>query len=116
MLTVVNTHLSAYAATEDRIPQVEKVLQVWNRTPRSLIAGDMNAHPGDADIALFLKSGLVSAQDVTGNPTLLTFSSAEPVERIDWIFATPEIEFSDFRIVPTYASDHLPVSVNFTVR
>lgn len=116
VLSVINTHLSAYAATADRIPQVERLLQVWDRTPRSLIAGDMNAHPGDADIALYLQAGLISAEDVTGNASLLTFSSAEPVERIDWVFGTPDIRFTDFKTIATRASDHLPLSVGFIMR
>jgi endonuclease/exonuclease/phosphatase family metal-dependent hydrolase len=110
-ITVINTHLSAYATTEARIPQVQKVLEAWNGAPRTLIVGDMNGHPEDADIALFLGAGLTSAQDATGNPDLLTFSSAEPVERIDWIFGTSEFQFSDFVIPSTTASDHLPLAV-----
>ncbi len=73
--------------------------------------GDMNAHPGDADMQLFLDAGLTSAQDATGKADLLTFSSAEPVERIDWIFGTAEFSFKDFEIPSTQASDHLPLVV-----
>lgn len=116
LLTDMNTHLSAYADTEDRIPQVETLLAVWNRAPRTLVTGDMNGHPEDADIALFLRAGLVSAQDTTGNTMLDTWSSAEPVERIDYIFGTPDLAFDDFKIPRTQASDHLPLSASVTVR
>lgn len=115
-LTIINTHLSAYAATEDRIPQVQKVIETWNNTPRTLIVGDMNARLGEADMDLFLNAGLRSAQDVTNNESLLTFSSAKPVERIDWIFGTADIEFSEFVIPSTTASDHLPLAVTVAVQ
>lgn len=115
-LTLINTHLSAYADTESRIPQVQTVLNDWNGASRSLIVGDMNAHPNDGDIALYLQAGLTSAQDATGSADLLTFSSFDPVERIDWIFGTAEISFSDFVIPSTTASDHLPLAVSVTVQ
>jgi endonuclease/exonuclease/phosphatase family metal-dependent hydrolase len=114
-IDVINTHLSAYATSDDRIPQVQKLLEVWNRAPRTVIAGDMNAHPEDSDIALFLQAGLVSAQDATNNGDLLTYSSAVPVERIDWIFGSPDVRFGDFVIPQTTASDHLPLAVNVRV-
>jgi endonuclease/exonuclease/phosphatase family metal-dependent hydrolase len=115
-ITIINTHLSAYATTEARIPQVEKVIDVWNQSERTIIAGDMNAHAGDDDIVLYLQAGLTSAQDATGNPDLLTFSSFDPVERIDWIFGTAEIQFSNFEIPATTASDHLPLAVTVNVQ
>jgi len=115
-LNVINTHLSAYATTESRIPQVEAVLANWNGAPYTLISGDMNAHPEDGDTALFAQAGLTSAQDVAGDPAALTFSSADQYERIDYIYGTSELSFADFVITPTQASDHLPLAVTVSVR
>ena len=114
-MMVINTHLSAYTTTEGRIPEVQKVIETWNRSPRTLVVGDMNAVPGDVDMALYLNAGLVSAQDVAGNPNQFTSTSAKPVKRIDWIFGSPDIAFSDFTISSTTASDHLPVIVTVTI-
>jgi endonuclease/exonuclease/phosphatase family metal-dependent hydrolase len=113
---VINTHLSAYATTESRIPQVEALLANWNNAPYTLISGDMNAHPADADTAMFAAAGLTSAQDIAGDPTALTFSSADPYERIDYIYATAELSFADFVIPQTQASDHLPLAVTVITR
>jgi endonuclease/exonuclease/phosphatase family metal-dependent hydrolase len=115
-MTLMNTHLSAYAATESRIPQVEGVLESWNQAPRSVIVGDMNARPGEADIELYLQAGLTSAQDAAGDPGLMTYSSKNPVERIDWVFGTSDVAFSDFEIPSTTASDHLPLAVTVIIR
>lgn len=57
----------------------------------------------------------VSAQDVTGQGDLFTFSSTRPRFRVDWIFGTHDLIFSDFVIPPTTASDHLPLAVTVQV-
>jgi endonuclease/exonuclease/phosphatase family metal-dependent hydrolase len=111
-VTIINAHL--HQIDEDtaiRIPQVERLVEVWADRPRTIIAGDMNARPGEDDISIFQAGGLISAQDVTGNTTLLTFNSVNPFQRIDWIFGSPDVEFSDFVIPETTASDHLPLAV-----
>jgi endonuclease/exonuclease/phosphatase family metal-dependent hydrolase len=102
--------------TAVRIPQVERLLEVWDGTPWTIIAGDMNARPGEADVTQFESGGLVSAQDVTGFSDLLTFNSIAPYQRIDWIFGTPDITFSDFAIPQITASDHLPLVVTVTLQ
>ena len=113
---LINTHL--HHITEDtavRIPQVQRVVAAWNGTPRTVITGDMNAQPGDADVVQYTQGGLISAQDTAGNPDAFTFSSYDPFERIDWIFASPDVEFSHFQIGDTTASDHLPLAVTVTL-
>lgn len=114
-VTVIGTHLSAFAEAKDRIPQVEQVLAQWGGAPRTIIAGDMNAHPEDDDTRMFFDAGLTSAQDVTGNSDLLTFISFDPYERIDYIYGSAGITFSDFVIPLVTASDHLPLAVTVTV-
>jgi endonuclease/exonuclease/phosphatase family metal-dependent hydrolase len=114
-VTIIGTHLSAFAEAQDRIPQVEQVLAHWGGAPRTIIAGDMNAHPEDSDTRLFFDAGLTSAQDATGNSDLLTFISYNPYERIDYIYGSAGITFSDFVIPQTTASDHLPLAVTVTV-
>jgi endonuclease/exonuclease/phosphatase family metal-dependent hydrolase len=115
-VTIIATHLHQIEGdTAVRIPQVERLVEVWADSPRTIIAGDMNARPGEADVTLFENGGLISAQDVAGDPELFTFSSTTPTERIDWIFGSADIEFSDFEIPHSTASDHLPLAVTVTV-
>jgi endonuclease/exonuclease/phosphatase family metal-dependent hydrolase len=115
-VTIIATHLHQIDTdTALRIPQVERLVEVWADRPRTVIAGDMNARPGEDDIAIFEAGGLVSAQDVTGNAELLTFISSDPFQRIDWIFGSPDVTFSDFAIPQTTASDHLPLAVTVTL-
>ncbi len=115
-VTIIATHLHQLEEdTAVRIPQVERLVEVWADNPRTIIAGDMNARPGEDDVTLFESGGLISAQDVTGNAELLTFSSFDPYQRIDWIFGSPDIAFSDFVIPASTASDHLPLAVTVTI-
>ena len=101
----------------DRVRAMAADHPEWQKTEpfKSVIAGDMNARPGEEDISIFEAGGLLSAQDVAGDPELYTFSSTRPDRRIDWIFGSPDVTFSDFEIPQTTASDHLPLAVTVTV-
>jgi len=109
IITVINTHLSNGVGPERRQGEVQEVLTAWERAPFTIIAGDMNAFPGKADVQTYLDAGFSSAQDEAGDPTMMTYSSTEALFRIDWIFGTPDFKFVDFQIPPTTASDHLPI-------
>jgi endonuclease/exonuclease/phosphatase family metal-dependent hydrolase len=71
----------------------------------------MNANPAASEMKFLQTAGLTSAQDITGNGSSFTFSSVNPRSRIDWIFGSPDLTFSDFVIPQSKASDHLPVVV-----
>lgn len=114
-LRVIGVHLSAFVEAEDRFQQVDVMLEVWDEQPLTLIAGDMNSTPGQPDMERLLDAGLVSAQDAVGNADGLTFRSNDPYQRIDWIFGSDDLRFSNFVIPDTQASDHLPLSVTVTL-
>ena len=54
-IDVINTHLSAYATSDGRIPQVQKLPEVWNKAPRSVITG------GDGDGAINMDKAIARA-------------------------------------------------------
>ena len=88
------------------LPCGTKRLEIGKRT---LIMGDMNARPGEADVVLYSEAGLRDVYSETGSEDSLTFISSDPYERIDWIFASDDVTFLDFDIPRTTASDHLPL-------
>ena len=113
-LNVWSTHLQHQDHTTDtRRAQARQVLAAWESTGRdapAVIGGDFNSRPGSADIEpWFDGTGLVSAQDVAGDPGLNTSPASDPDHRIDWILGTPDVGFSAIDIPSTLASDHLPV-------
>jgi endonuclease/exonuclease/phosphatase family metal-dependent hydrolase len=113
-VNVFVTHLN-HQNERNRIPQVERLLAVWDSTPRALIVGDLNALPQSTEIMMIEDAGFISAQDVTGNGELFTFHALVADRRIDWIFGTPDIAFDDFAIPQVTASDHLPLVVTVRV-
>jgi endonuclease/exonuclease/phosphatase family metal-dependent hydrolase len=54
-------------------------------------------------------AGLLDAWVETNTGPGLTFSSRNPIERIDWIWHSADLMAIDAEIVQTTASDHLPL-------
>ncbi len=109
-LTVLNTHLDH----EDdggptRRAQAAEVLDEWAQRPATVLVGDFNAEPGDPEVRMLLAAGFLNADD-TGLPTR---PSDDPVETIDYVLATPDLEILEVRRPDSTASDHLPVVVEF---
>ena len=88
--------------------QITTLLGVWGGEEPAVIAGDMNLQPDEEDVELFLDAGLESVQEEIGDPCEPTATEpdpAEPCDRVDWIFVTPDVEPSEFEIVETRGSD-----------
>lgn len=96
--------------TATRVAQARQLLEEWDGRERTVIGGDLNSRPDSEDITpWFDGTGLVSAQDVAGDPTWNTSPAVNADHRIDWILGTPDLAFSDVAVPVTLASDHLPV-------
>ncbi len=116
-LLFVNTHLSAYAGyDEDRVGQAGDLLAFWKGRPRTIIVGDFNAGPDEAPVRRVVAAGLVDVPARHGLGTAFTSPSGAPHERIDYIFASPDVESLSASIPQTTASDHLPVTARLKVR
>jgi endonuclease/exonuclease/phosphatase family metal-dependent hydrolase len=115
-MTAIVTHFAHRAEhTSARLLQADRLLGDWAGAPRTIIAGDLNSEPDTEVIRRFLDAGLVSAQDATGNGHLPTSGSPNPDHRIDYVFGTPEIGWSNFVIPRSLASDHLALAVTVTI-
>lgn len=114
-ITVIGTHFDHLSA-QVRVEQAKHLLEVWSDSSRTIIAGDMNARPGSPEMELFTAAGMINAQDATGNESLETYPSTNPRVRIDWIFGSSDLIFSDFVIPRTLASDHLPLAVTVEIQ
>jgi endonuclease/exonuclease/phosphatase family metal-dependent hydrolase len=113
-LTVIGTHLHHRHDVPDddrtRLEQIGEVLRKWGGASRTIIAGDMNAEPGTNEIARLEAAGLVAAGDLA----VLTYPSTAPMDRIDYVFGTSELGFTDTVVPLSTASDHLAVAVTVT--
>ncbi|HEY5134299.1 MAG TPA: endonuclease/exonuclease/phosphatase family protein [Candidatus Nanopelagicales bacterium] len=108
-LLVVGSHL------EDRsAPQIQALRAVVGSTTPAVIAGDLNLHPDEPEVAEL--AGLVDVVEATGDRCRAT--SAQPIracDRPDWILLTTGLEVSSVAIGTVPASDHLPLVATLTL-
>jgi endonuclease/exonuclease/phosphatase family metal-dependent hydrolase len=92
--------------------QITALLDAVGTTVPLVIAGDMNVHPDDPEVALFTDAGLIDVVGSTGDPCRTT--SSEPTsdcDRPDWVFITPDFGVEEVRIGSARVSDHLAMHV-----
>jgi endonuclease/exonuclease/phosphatase family metal-dependent hydrolase len=94
-----------------RLAQVPVLIEYWDHAPHSVILGDLNARPGEADIDLILQTGLIDSWTEAGSGVGYTYSAGDPFKRIDWIWHTPDLVSLDVEVLQSTASDHLPVII-----
>jgi endonuclease/exonuclease/phosphatase family metal-dependent hydrolase len=117
-LAVVGTHLHHVDGEGPvRLPQAQAVAEeaadlVGSGFP-TVVLGDMNAEPGEPELAPFEAVGLTEA--VSGLGEVLTFPSWGPDEHIDHIFTGPGLSASELDVPASQASDHLGVAVTLSL-
>jgi endonuclease/exonuclease/phosphatase family metal-dependent hydrolase len=110
-LTFIDTHYSERDDQDEiRAIQSSAILSTWNNQPATVIMGDLNSLPESRAIALILEAGFIDISREIGQQPTFTYSSFHPDHQIDYIFVTPDLGFSDFVILDTQASDHLPLA------
>jgi endonuclease/exonuclease/phosphatase family metal-dependent hydrolase len=113
-LLVIDTHLHHLGPDSDaRVEQVPPLLAFWNDQPAAIILGDLNAEPGSPEMDMLAAAGLVDAWSLAGQGDGYTYSSLQPVKRIDWIWHSPDLTPVDIEVIQTTASDHMPVLATF---
>ncbi|WP_407344288.1 endonuclease/exonuclease/phosphatase family protein [Pengzhenrongella phosphoraccumulans] len=111
---VTSVHLQHRASnTPTRLDQLGVLLAAEPAQGSAVVAGDLNATPGSPEVDLVTGAGYRSAIDAAGEPAALTSPSADPVERIDWVFGHG-VRFSDVAVLEVPWSDHLPVVATLT--
>jgi endonuclease/exonuclease/phosphatase family metal-dependent hydrolase len=112
-LNVIVTHLTHSAGTSaQRLDQVNAILDIVGDLRPTVVMGDMNARPHDAEMVRLQDAGLVDAFVASGAPGPgYTSRPDDPVKRIDYIWMSPDLAAGDFSIAPSRASDHLPIAV-----
>jgi len=109
---VVVTHLSDVDRQGDtRLPQAQAVAAIVARLQErgipTLVAGDLNARPGDPELDVLEDLGLVR----TLPDALATFPDARPRVQIDHVLAPADMLVEQARTLATGLSDHRFVTV-----
>jgi endonuclease/exonuclease/phosphatase family metal-dependent hydrolase len=122
IVNIITTHLGL--GPRERVLQVKALLgDEWiGSIPADepvILCGDFNALPGSAPYR-FTASKLRDVQStVGGHRPLATFSSTQPLVRLDHIFTTPHFERQRVMVVRNdltrVASDHLPLVVDLRI-
>lgn len=111
---VIDTHLHHLGPdTLARQEQVPDLLKFWNDQAYSVLLGDLNAGPGSPEMELIAAAGLQDAWRLAGEGLGYTYTSGNPVKRIDWIWHTDDMSPLEMEVVQTQASDHMPVLAVF---
>lgn len=111
-ITVYGTHLDHISGAKNvRAQQVAEFLQIWNKTPYSILMGDLNAEPAKPELQAIYQAGWIDALRVAGKDDAFTFWDPTPTpgRRIDYIFVTPDLRVLSANAVQVRTSDHLPV-------
>ena len=113
VLDVVATHF--HAGDDDsaiRVPQALAVLEAVDSDRTSVLIGDLNAYPDHPEMLLIAGAGLndtLVASGATGRG--FTYPADDPWQRIDYVWASPDLKARDFSTPYSLASDHLAVAV-----
>ncbi len=116
-LRVFNTHFQHRREnTPTRLVHSQVMLEAWNGRPHTIMAGDFNFWPSWEEAEVWAAAGFSSAQDEVGDPFEFTVPSHDPDNRVDYIFGTPDLTFSEFAILSDVVnSDHFPLVVTVTL-
>jgi len=108
-LTLIDTHFAHRGKNREiRELQAAELTRAWGGAA-TVIVGDMNATPDSNAMQILSGSGLVNVAAEMGRPQVYTSPAENPRRQIDYIWASPDLQFSDLEIPQTTASDHLPV-------
>jgi len=109
-LLVVVTHLHHIVDEgQIRLAQVPVILDFLEGEKHFVFLGDLNAEPDSPEIKLIVDAGLVDAWLEAGEGPGFTIDSIDPTARIDYLWHSPDLGVSEIQVIPTTASDHLPV-------
>ncbi len=110
-IDVVATHFhSGDGDSAIRVPQAEAVLGAADSGRTTVLLGDFNAQPDHPEMLLIADAGFNDALVATGaNLDGFTYPADAPWERIDYVWASPDLKMRDFSTPVSLASDHLAV-------
>ncbi|MDL4820600.1 endonuclease/exonuclease/phosphatase family protein [Actinomadura opuntiae] len=111
-MDVWSTHLEVGDdKSDERSREVAALLRAWAGAPRTVIGGDFNAEADSPELADMSTGTDLRSAALGGDPSPTTADG----ERLDWIFGSDGVVFSDYGVVRSRASDHYPVAVTVRV-
>jgi endonuclease/exonuclease/phosphatase family metal-dependent hydrolase len=121
---IVNAHLTSRPAgkrdSEQRLRQSEMIVRLLSMFDGpKILAGDFNLMPDTESIRMIEAAGmrnLVKEYGVKSTRNEIYFKFRKnPLLFADYIFISPEIKVTDFKVLPDIVSDHLPLCLEFEI-
>lgn len=114
ILRLFNTHMELDRKLRLRQIQEYIIPLILSANTATLFCGDLNEGPAEAGI-LYLSNYLQDSFRVNSGSLTKTFPSDNPITRMDYIFYNQACAAVDYQIIPSLASDHLPIiaSIDF---
>lgn len=107
-LRVYSTHLDLNL--DNRRPQIAEVIEILSRSEEPIILmGDFNARPDNDEMQPLYER----YQEAFAGEDGYSFSSTNPDRKIDYIFSSKSLKLLGKELIPTLASDHLPLVAQF---
>ncbi len=108
------THLDELSdGTFVRQEQVRTIIREWQQVSPAIVAGDLNATPGEIEIRLFNEAGF----DDLGADAGPTTTMDDPQKRIDYVWGIGVVGAQAHSLdvdIAKRSSDHRPLIVNIT--
>jgi endonuclease/exonuclease/phosphatase family metal-dependent hydrolase len=95
--------------------QLAVVIEEWAGRQPAVLVGDLNARPGWRQVDELLEAGWVDSWAAAGSGDGFTSNAADPSNRIDYVFHTPDMSTVDVAVIDSQASDHFAVVADVTV-
>jgi endonuclease/exonuclease/phosphatase family metal-dependent hydrolase len=109
-LLVIVTHLHHIESEGGvREAQVAALLEFWAGRGDGVLLGDLNATPDSVEMQHLAEAGWIDSWEQAGTGPGFTYSARQPYQRIDWIWHTADLATQAVEVLPSLASDHLPV-------
>ncbi len=119
-LTVVSAHLPVidFLTVRSKRVQVERMIEILQDRGPVVIGGDLNMSLSilnRENIRVFATRLNVKTHSAVFDSGSATYPAWDPRRNIDWIFASPELAISDYRVLTERVSDHLAIGTTITV-
>lgn len=106
-----------YLRPYSKMKQAQKVIDIVSERANPIImGGDFNTDLGDKSGALsYLAKHLALHTTTKRGSEVFTHRSFEPINQIDWIFASKNIDITAYKVLPDQVSDHFAVVATICV-
>lgn len=119
LLTIINFHGlwngKGKTDTDDRLLQSQKIIDFISKSAgETVLCGDFNLLPTTQSLKIIKDAGLRDLIAEYGITSTRTSHYTKPEKYADYIFVSPNLNVTDFKVLPDEVSDHSPLLIDFS--